>query len=169
MKKLLTMLVLATLFALPVAPVLADDSTVTADVNSYAALTLSTGYTNNVTFGALDQNTNDNDATGNGNGVDSHSGYYVTVTTNTANATLQYSAVDFTGVDTLSKDNFFMDTALNSAYADVCGGSEVAFTSDQYVTDLVNNDVVYSNFCLDVPSLQTAGSYSSTLTVTVSV
>jgi hypothetical protein len=169
MKKLLTMLVLASLFVLPVTPVLADDSTVTADVNSYAALTLSSGYTNNVTFGALTHNTVDNDATGNGDGASSHSDYNVTVTTNTANATLQYSAVDFTGADTLSKSQFFMDTALNAAYADVCGGGEVNFASDQYVTGLVNNDVVYSNFCLDVPNLQTAGSYSSTLTVTVSV
>jgi hypothetical protein len=149
-------------------PVLADTSSVEADVNSYASLTLSTGYQNNVTFGSLDQNTNDNEATGNGDGASSHSDYNATVTTNTGNATLQYSAVDFSGADTLSKDYFFMTKAKNTAYAGSCGGSEVAFTSDQYETDLVNNDVVHSNFCLDVPSLQTAGSYTTTLTITVS-
>jgi hypothetical protein len=168
MKKMFAMLVLTTLLAMPLNLVLADESTVTASVDSYASLTLSSGYQNNVTFGALTHNTANNNATGNGNGVDAHSTYTVTVNTNTDNATLQYSSTDFTGAGTIGKANFGMYKSVDPSYATVCDASSVKFSSDQYEVDLVDDDVVYSNFCLDVPSGQTSGNYEATLTVAVS-
>jgi hypothetical protein len=165
-KKILAGFISALAMTLPflAITVSADNSYVTATVTGYCAQTLSSAYTDNVTFGSVAQGSSNNPAGGNGDGNATNSSYLVTTSSN-QNCNVTYSAIDFSGAGTIAKANLKMNvTKFADGYA---GNGTNTFGSSIAVVSLGTGSELYSNFFLSVPALQAKGAYQSNLTIAI--
>ena len=140
------------------ASVMADDVTVSADVDKYMSATFNYA---SVTYGNLVAGSSNNVAPDQASGV-----YNVTVDTNFA-YNVSASATTFTdgGSHTFNVNNLKMDT--NSTAGNLAVGSAKTMSTSPQVVDQYSYTATsnFHGFWLSVPASQYATSYSSTVTV----
>ena len=146
--------VISSLLSLPFA--IATEVPVTATVSGYVALTFTDEYSA-IGFGPVAQNSNNN-AGGN------NTYYNITVTTNGV-AEITFAQGDLTGAGTINDEQVKMTNATDTP-ASTNPATATAMGSDIVIGSLSTGAVVYANYWLDVPALQTSGAYSGTQTIT---
>jgi hypothetical protein len=138
-----------------------------ATVSVFVEVTLSSDLAAGISFGNVDQNSNDNNATAN-NFTLGASGYIVTA-----------GAANSVNIDLCIKDSVALtktpDTIPNTGYTYNFTATTNASTPDlpgtvittDYVktqhTNIAANGKSYSRFWLDIPAVQTAGTYNNTV------
>ena len=158
MKKILPILLLA--LGLLAVPVIAPDVTITASVAPY--ITVTPNY-NTVDFGTVNSGTTDNTPT-----VDQTAGLLNFIVDTNKNYKVSASGSDFSGPASLSINNLSMDT--NTTASNLSPSSSVAITTTGV---LIDDNIPYTygtnyhGYWLTIPSGQAAGSYSTTVTITV--
>jgi len=141
-----------------------ESAFVTLSVGTYTAITLSSGYISNISFPITTKNALAT-ATGNGNGS-SYPLYYVTFNGN-VQGNVSFSATNFTGAGNIDKNLFAMNLTING-YPSSNHLNNVTFATNNTYGFLNNNDRMYSNYWVFVPSTVVEGDYLSVVTVVVS-